>query len=366
MRSKDIPLLRLANQRISYNNFSSVKQLVGYMGAVQAQDYPMAKWAIGLRLNKSDEKQINSAIEKGEILRTHLLRPTWHFVSADDIYWILELTASRIRKSMSSRNKELGLTPAVFTKSNKIIREALAGNNHLTRDEIIGLLNNEKIKTDKNRASHLLAEAELSGIICSGIPDGDKPTYAILEERAGQKLVHGKVESLRKLAELYFASRGPATIMDFIWWSGLATTDAKRALEMIKPKMNSFGLNSQTYWFFKPLPEKLIKTGIVYLLPAYDEFMISYKDRSAIIVSGSHKKIISNHGMFRAIIIYNGKIIGTWKRNVKNNYLSFKIEYLIYADKKIKNMVNDEAERFGIFTGKQIGNIEHSSVYRKQ
>ncbi len=189
------------------------------------------------QVKKASESLINDAINKGEIIRTHLIRPTWHFVSSEDIYWMLELTSSRIKSSMSSRNRELELTQSVIKKSNKILREALTGNNHMTREELIGLLNKAKIKTDKNRASHLLAEAELSGIICSGISIGNKQTYALLEERVPQNKPLNKEEALKRLAQKYFMSRGPATLKDFSWWSGQAITQVRTALEILEQEM---------------------------------------------------------------------------------------------------------------------------------
>ena len=359
MTFEDITKLRLANQQISFRKFNSVQDLVGYMGAFQSQDYAMAKWAIGLRLKKASEALINDAINKGEILRTHLLRPTWHFVSSEDIYWILELTSSRIKASMSSRNRELELTQSVFKKSNKIIREALTGNNHLTREELIGLLNKSKIKTDKNRASHLLAEAELSGIICSGISIGNKQTYALLEERVPQNKPLNKEEALKRLAQKYFMSRGPATLKDFSWWSGQPITQVRTALDMIEQDLNTFEIRSQTYWFFKPDPDSGNQTDNVFLLPAYDEFIISYSDRFSVLTSDAHKNIISTNGIFRAIVVYNGKVIGTWKRVAIKDKILIEINYFDRPDKRIIPQIENEAYRYSRFFGKENPYIKH-------
>lgn len=359
MTIEDITRIRLANQQISFRKFNNVQELVGYMSAFQAQDYPMAKWAIGLRLKEASESLINDAINKGEVLRTHLLRPTWHFVSSDDIYWMLELTASRIKSSMSSRNKQLELTQALFKKSNKIIRNALAGNNYLTRVELIEILNKAKIKTDENRASHLLAEAELSGIICSGISNGNKQTYALLEERVPQNKPLGKEEALKKLAKKYFMSRGPATLKDFSWWSGQSITQARKALEMIAPEMTPFEINSQTYWCINSSSESENQKDNVFLLPTYDEFVISYSDRSAVLNSEAHRNIISTNGIFRAIVIYNGKVIGTWKRNTKGDKVLIDINYFDPQDKRIKILIEKEVLRFSGFLGKEKREINH-------
>lgn len=359
MTFKELNMIRFSNLQVSRKKFKDAKGLLNYLGAVQAQDYSMSKWAVGLRLKEANEKLINTAIDKGDILRTHLLRPTWHFVSADNIYWMLELTAQRIKKSMHSRNKELGLTSQIFSESNKIIREALKENNHLTREAIIKLLNEANIQTDKNRASHLLAEAELTGIICSGIQKGNKITYALLDERVKNNHHLTRDEYLIKLARIFFTTRGPASVNDFVWWSGLTISDARKSLEMIRQKMNSIQLNSQIYWFYRPSTQNLHSTDRVYLLPAFDEFLISYKDRSMVLISESHRKIISQNGMFRAIIVYEAKIIGIWKRISGNNFLDLQMTYFDRPVKKIKNLVTTEAEKFVLFTGKKIHKMEH-------
>ena len=161
MTHKELLHTRLASQQIAATNFKTPKDIVSWMGAMQAQDYYMAKWAIGIRLPGSTDEQIQTSLDKGEIIRTHLLRPTWHFVSPQDIYWMLELTAPQIKASAKSREKQLGLTEKIFTKSNNLIQKALSDGQHLTREDIMGELAKAKIATDNNRSSHLLMRAEL-------------------------------------------------------------------------------------------------------------------------------------------------------------------------------------------------------------
>jgi hypothetical protein len=156
--------LRLANQQISESKFRTVKDIVGWMGAMQAQDYISSKWAIGLRLPGSAENLIESSIDSGEILRTHLMRPTWHYVSSDDIYWILELTAPQILASMKFRDKELELTKEIYNKCNDVIVNSLRDGNHLSRSMLIVEISKAGIRVDDNRSSHILIRAELEGI----------------------------------------------------------------------------------------------------------------------------------------------------------------------------------------------------------
>lgn len=317
MNLTDISHLRLINQQIIASKFKTAKEIVGCMGAMQAQDFSMAKWAIGVRLLKSTDKLIESAIDKGEIIRTHLMRPTWHFVSSDDIYWMLELTAPQIKASLKSRDKELEINKFIYEKSNFIIENALHGGKHLFREELVSGLEQANIATDNNRASHLLLRAELDGIICSGTTKNNKITYALLSERVPKAKVFTREEALSKLAQKYFTSHGPATLQDFVWWAGLSVTESKHALEMIKSNLVSETIDNQTYWFTDLFSIPNIDKELVCLLPAYDEFIISYKDRTATLPFEIHNKAVSNNGIFRPTIVIKGQVRGLWKRTIK-------------------------------------------------
>jgi hypothetical protein len=316
MTHNDISNLRLINQKIAGSECKTPKEVVSWMGAMQAQEYSMAKWAIGARLPGSTEKAIESAIDKGEIIRTHLLRPTWHFVASDDIYWLLDLTAPQIRSAMKSNDKRLELDETVFRKSNEILEKALEGGNHLTREELMNLLKSGGINTSVNRSSHLLMHAELDGILCSGITKNNKQTYASLPERVPEKTILNHDEALAKLARMYFRSHGPATLKDFTWWSGLPAGRARLALEMVKSEFVAETIISETYWFSAFNPEANQNKEKVSFLPAFDEFIISYKDRTSVLHSDNHKKAVSSNGIFRPVLVVNGKVEGIWRRTI--------------------------------------------------
>jgi hypothetical protein len=340
----------LHNQQIVSTKFKNAKEIVGWMGAVQAQEYSMAKWAVGIRLPGSTDKVIEAAVNAGEILRTHLLRPTWHFVSAEDIHWILELTAPRIRAAMKFREKWLGLTRAVFAKSNRIIEKALTPNEQLTREELIAELRKAHIRTDGYRSGHLLMRAELDGIVCSGRLRGKKLTYSLLERRVPKKKTLNRDESLKKLARLFFSSRAPATARDFAWWSGLSMTEAKDALEMIKPKFVSEVVDGSAFWISDSFLAPRTRPS-VFLLPAFDEFLISYKDRSTVLDDGVERKLISENGVFRPVIMINGRITGLWKRTVDEDELIVETRFLRVHTKKERSEIRRAVERFGEFLG---------------
>jgi hypothetical protein len=325
------------------------------MGAMQAQDYAMAKWAIGIRLPGSTDKSVEAAIDKGEILRTHVMRPTWHFVTAEDIYWMLELTAPKIKSSMKGRHKALGLTDKLLAKSNAVIEKALSGGEHLTREELFAHLTKAKIPLDVHRKIHFPLWAELSLIICSGKKKGTKQTYALLEKRVPKTKSLNKDEALAKLARQYFSSHCPATVQDFTWWSGLPAGDARHALEMIKSEFVSETIGSQVYWFTN---EFLVPTKdsskSAYLLPAYDEFIISYKDRSAALNFEHNRKTISVNGIFYPTIVLNGEVTGLWRRTFKKDVVNVEAEFFHPHSKASKALIKKAAAPFAHFLEKKI------------
>jgi hypothetical protein len=349
MTLNDIAKLRLINQQISRQKFRSPKALLKWMGAMQAQDYAMSKWAVGTRLKNFTEKKVEAALNKGEIIRTHVLRPTWHLVPAEDIYWMLELTAPKILANMKRRHKELGLSDSTLSKATAIIKKALTKSPFLTREELAGLISKAKIKTTENRLSHLLLYAELKGLICNGPVHHKKQTYALLPKRVkrGKKLTREK--ALAELAKRYFQSHGPATADDFSWWSGLTPREAKQGIALVKPALDTVTIGTKTFYFKKSTGNKAKSS--FHLLPAFDEFIISYKDRSATLDPKHRSRSISFNGIFKPIIIHNGRVIGLWKRNLKKGTVIIETEF--FGKGKAPSSVMKKAEeQFKIFLGK--------------
>lgn len=347
----DISSIRLLNQQIASQSYKTAKELVAWMGAMQAQDYNQAKWAIGLRLPHLTEAQIESAFNQGEIIRTHLMRPTWHFVSSDDVYWMLELTAKQIRSTTKLRHRNLELTESELKKSKEVLIKSLEGNRALTREELGDQLNRAGINTFEQRLPHILMDAEIEGLICSGGMKGKKQTYALLSERVPVKKALTKDEALAKLAKSYFTSHGPASLPDFIWWSGLPVSDARKALEMNKSNLISAILENETYWYAEPVSLASPLSDSVYLLPAFDEYLISYKNRSAAITADHHKKAISNNGIFWPVIVVNGQISGLWKRTLKKDKVLIELDHFRPHNKKEMQLITNAADKYGYYSG---------------
>jgi hypothetical protein len=354
MNPNDIALLRLLNQQIATPVFKTVNEVVSWLGAVQAQDYNMSEWAVGVRLPGSTADTIKSAINSGEIIRTHVLRPTWHLVSSADIYWMLELSAPQIKSLSRSRDKELGLTETAFGRSNSVIEKALSNGIHLTREEMVKVLAAAGFKNDNNRVSHLLMRAEIDGIIASGSIINGKQTYALLADRVSKTNTMNRDEAVVKLARRYFTSHGPATLYDFIWWSGLPVKDCRKAIEAVKLSFDSAKIGDETYFFTSNVTVPKFEKNHIVLLPAFDEFIISYKNRTASLPFENHIKAVLINGIFRPVIVHNGKVIGIWKRILKNDNVFPEIEYFGSPDKTTKKQVNKSFEHYAQFLEKKV------------
>jgi hypothetical protein len=352
MSLKKIACSRLINQQIAISVTTTIKETVARMGAMQAQDYAMAKWAIGLRCKGTTNMDVEAAINKGDIIRTHVLRPTWHFIAAEDIYWMLELSAPQIKKLMKTRFKQFEFTDSLVAKSNAVIKKTVTGGKHCTRATLVAALHKANIKTDENRASHLLMYAELDAIICSGEIKNNQPTYALLKERVNPLKKINREFALEKLAKTYFASHGPATLADFGRWSGLPVKDATSGLEMIQPTLISETISNQTFWFSEQHSAKEA-TPAVYLLPAFDELLIGYKTREISIMESHHAKAFTKNGIFNPVIVKNGKVTGIWKRSFNKDKLTIEPAYFEPPDKTTINLVKKVAKKYGAFTAKK-------------
>ncbi len=354
MNSDNISTLRSINQHIAGTKFKTAKEVAGWMGALQAQDYSMSKLALGIRLQNATESAINNEIDSGDIIRCHLLRPTWHLVSSDDIYWILDLTAPQIKGAMKYRDKQLGLNENILNKCNNIIEKALRDFNHKTREELINELVRADVDVGNNRASHILVRAEIEGLICSGKQKGGKPTYAILGEWVPEHRRTYRDEALKELARRFFKSRGPATLQDFSWWSGLSSADSKLALELNRSQLISEQFENQTYWIAGYPQEQNTELNEIFLLPAYDEFIISYRDRRSSLSFIDHKKVISTNGIFYPTILYRGQVVGTWTRKIKNDIIILRINLFNGGSRNLTRILTDSAALYSGFINKRV------------
>jgi len=339
--------LRLNGHFLSQPLSGTPKSLVEKMGAIQAQDFTMAKWALGIRLSGCSNQTITEAYNRGEILRTHILRPTWHFVSPTNIRWMLSLTAGKIKASTKSRDRELGITEELYERANRIIRNALEGNKCLTRDALALEIEKAKIKNDTAHMTHFLMRAEAESMICSGALDKNVHTYALLEERVPPVPALSKEEALAQLVRIYFTTRAPATLQDFCWWSNLSLTEAEKGLNAVKPEFFPEKIGGQTYWLANSCNPKESPDN-AFLLPAFDEYIISYRDRSAVLLSETQSKAISSNGVFRPTVVAKGKVIGLWKK-ASSGRRSVAFDFFNQPDETTKKALDKSIENYNAF-----------------
>lgn len=351
MKHTDIAAQRLHNQRLLQTDFERPDQVVSWLGAVQSQDYAGAKWAIGLRTNGLTESDVDRAFADGSILRTHLLRPTWHFVTPEDIRSMLALTGPRVHQANAFMYRKLELDAATLKRSRSVLEKTLRGNRQLTRPELVSALNQAGISTDDTlRGTYLIMHAELEGLICSGPRRGKQFTYGLLEERAPRFKETALEAALAELVIRYFQSHGPATLHDFCIWSGLTMADARKGMESVKSQFESEQIDGQTYWFKESNRLPKMKSPRAHLLPNYDEYFIGFKDRGAILKHIRKSNIQKDDpALLSNILTLDGQVVGGWRRELKKNEVIVEASLITTLTKTDKHAITQAAERFAEF-----------------
>jgi hypothetical protein len=342
---------RLLNQHLASPIFTNPADIVYYMGAIQAQDYAAAKWATAQRLQGATDILIEKAFTDGDIIRTHVMRPTWHFVHPKDIRWMLELTSARVQATASSYHKQYQLDHKIFSACEKAIAKALNGGKQLTREEVAEALQQAGVATNEQRFIHIMMQMELTGLVCSGGRQGKQFTYTLLDERVPTTKPIGRQDALAMLTERYFTSHGPATLQDYIWWSGLTVADAKAGLEMVKHKFLGETTDGNNYWFTERSDAPPNKIPVAFLLPNYDEYIVSYKDRSAAIESADIDKADPRGTIFNHTITINGRICAIWKRTIGKSKVDIEVIPFKPLSKVNLASITLSAKRYAKFLG---------------
>ena len=325
MNNPDVVQQRLHNQKLSSSELKKPADVVRWFGAVQAQDLEGAKWALALRMRNATKAVIEKAYNEGKILRTHVMRPTWHFVAAEDIRWLLELTAPRVNIKAGPYYRKYELDAATFKRSNKALTNALRDGKHLTRAALKAVLNKAGVAVDDPiRLVHVLFRAELDGVICSGPSVGKQITYALLEERVPAAKPLNRDEALAELTRRFFTSHGPATLHDFSWWSGLTVADAKRGLALVNSQQRATQSAQKSKYS-------------AHFLPAFDEYLVAYKDRE--------------QSLLGPAVIVDGRIAGTWKRTIDKAAVTIFFSPLRALKNADLLAITNAADRYGEFVG---------------
>lgn len=323
----DIAARRLQAQRLTGEPFKSPLDAIRSLTAMQSQDYTGAKWALGQRSRTATDSELDRLFDAGAILRTHVLRPTWHFVLPEDIDWLLALTGPRVRAGLVARNRELEIDDKVAARAGELFTAALAGGRHLTRPELGEVLRAARVTPEGQRLPHLLLRAELDAVIASGPRRGKQFTYALLKERAPKGRVLDRDEAVAELTLRYFRSHGPAQVQDFVWWSGLRMADARAGIAIAGEALEHRAIDGKDYWFDAGAGRPKKAPTIAHLLPNYDEYTVAYRDRAEILhadlpfdsavfaragVPGATS--ISFGSVLSNVVTVGGKVRGSWRR----------------------------------------------------
>ncbi len=349
--SNDIAQRRLATQHLLTPTLTDPAEVVRRLGAVQAQDYGSAKWGVGTRTRGAVDAAVERAVNEGSMLRTHVLRPTWHFVTPADIRWMLALTAPRIKAAMAYYDRQQGLDAALFRRSNSALTRALRDGNQLTRAEVAMVLRRARVDaTGPERLGRLLMRAELEGIVCSGARRGKQGTYALLDERAPRAAPLDRDEALLELTGRYFATRGPATVRDLAWWAGLTVADAGRGMEIAGGRLEREVIGDETYWLEPATRPSHRRSPTAHLLPNYDEYFIGFKNRSAIGERLSLAEGAMVGAALRAhVIVVDGQLVGGWKRTLTKAAVVVELTLLVRLTKPEREAVVEAAQALGDF-----------------
>lgn len=349
MTTFDIGQYRLYNQGINEAAFDTPGQVVTHLLAVQAQDYPGALWAVGLRMKKATPAIIEQAIADRAIVRTWPMRGTLHFVAAADARWMLKLLTPRVISGMSARHRELEIDETVLGRSKELFSQALAGGKQITRVEMFQVLERGNISPTGQRGPHILGRLSQEGFLCFGSHQDKQPTFALLDEWLPPTRELERDEALAELAKRYFTGHGPATVADLERWAGLKISEARAGFEMVKSQLQHKEVDGQTYWLPQDEPAAG-KPPAVHLLPGFDEYILGYKDRSAVLEPQYSEKIVpGNNGMFMSTIVSSGKVVGTWKRTIKKDKIIISPAPFTSLSKAETKGLDVAAERYGRF-----------------
>lgn len=352
MNLKDIGLLRLHNQLITDHQFNKPEEVVAYMGAIQAQDFAGALWSIGLRTKNATIETVEKAIAARKIVRSWPMRGTLHFVAPENLRWMLDLLSPRIINRSAGTYKQLELDESVFSRSLKVVERAFAEETQLTRENVYRLLEGGGISCAGQRGIHIIGHLARMGYICHGSHVGKQATYVWLDSWVPYAAPIPKDEALGRLARSYFRSHGPATLNDFVWWTGLKVLEAREAISLIRNELVEKKIDDQVFWMIPELLEVKSKKKAFNLLPGFDEFMLGYTNRTYIVEAQYLPRIVpGKNGMFMPTIVVNGKVEGTWKRIITKNSLEVNFDPF-QENTNIVEKTQKELNRYAAFLGK--------------
>lgn len=343
---------RLRNQHIAAQAFDKPGDLVRWFGAVQAQDYYEALWAIGLRTKHAVVATVERGIAERDVVRTWPLRGTLHFVARDDVRWMLRHFAPKVVAAAAARYRAHALDPDVFARAERVCVRLLDGGRVETRATIYAALEQAGIATTKSRGMHIMWHLAHIGLICYGPRAGKQPTFTLLDEWVPNARVMDRPAALGELAHRYFRSHGPAQLADFAWWGGLTLSDARLGIEAAEANLTRATIAGATHWLGeRPAAGRKATSRSVHLLPVLDEYTVAYRDRRAIIDPRHTLRVNAGGGLIKPIIVIDGQVVGTWRRAIRRNGIAITTTPFFRLSRKHQGQLDEAAERYARFLG---------------
>ena len=334
--------IRLLSQQLAAPQFSKPEDVVAHFGAMQAQEYRMMRWAVEMRTKRPSEKAFTKAFNEGKIVRLHLLRGTWQLVSADDYWWMLELCAPKARQVINGwmSSNRIAVTEEERTLVRSIIVETARMKGSATKEDFEETLASRGMAMDDHLLSYHIRFAELDGVICSGDLLPMKATYALSENKIPRTEAIERDWALARLATKYFQSHSPATLEDFVWWSGLNVADCRRAIDLIGNHLCSDSYKGRTFFLHDSCRTRCVRTREYLLIPPYDEYLIGYKSRDVVLDPDFKHFAHNNSGIFQPVVACDGRICGNWSPFKEDLGLSF------FMQEHGDGNLNGEMERY--------------------
>lgn len=351
MDGLEIAYRRLHGQHLSGPPLPDPVAVVRHFGAMQAQEYAIAKWSVGQRTEGFDDAAIQRLVDRGAIVRTHALRPTWHFVAAADLGWIQALTGPRVHVFNGYYYRQHGLDDELAAKTSAVLADALRGGNHLTRTELADVLARAGLPATGNRLAYVVMRAELDGLVVNGAMRGRQHTYALASERIPDPVTLDPDEALAELTRRYLASHGPATIKDFAWWSSLTVAQVKRGLSLLGSAVESAEVAGLRYWFVPgPAPVR-DRSPAVHVLQAYDEYVVAFTEGRAVTNLAGRQIGAPNENMSIHPLVMDSQLAGYWRRLVERGGITAGLTLAIRPTAAQRRAVEAAFARYAAFAG---------------
>jgi hypothetical protein len=333
---------------------STPGDVVRHLLAVQSQDYPNAKWAVAQRLGGALDADLDRAFDAAAFVRTHVLRPTWHFVAPEDLRWLLALTGPRVHKANAYQYRLLEIDRTLAARSRAVIETALQGGAALTREELGVRLTEAGIEATGARLAYLASDAELEAVVCSGPRRGRRQTYALVDERIPPARPRARDEALAELGRRYVEGHGPAQVVDLSWWSGLTVAEARVALESATPPLVRETFQGRTFYASPSEPAADAARPIVHLLPNYDELLIAFRDRTdamdpALPPPARVAQVVLNH-----VAVRDGLVVGGYRRRDERPVTRVEVNLLVGLDRAERAALREAIDHFAAFLGRPV------------